>query len=93
MKRIYFLLALGLLASAVPVWAQDFELQHFRCYPVLKVDPEVRGTVDLQDQFNAPPLPFERVDSCWLSGSVIPRGNFTLESRTLFFPSQTIDST
>ena len=62
MKRTCFLFALGLFVSAVPVWAQDFDLQHFRCYPVLEVVPDVEGTVELQDQFNAAPLPFELVD-------------------------------
>ena len=30
MKRNCFLFALGLFVGAVPVWAQDFDLQHFR---------------------------------------------------------------
>jgi hypothetical protein len=45
---------LGLLAGAAPAVAQVFELEHFQCYPVLKVDPEIQATVRLEDQFNTP---------------------------------------
>ena len=51
MRRLYFLLVLAWLAAAAPAWAQ-FNLQHFQCYPTLKVDPEVAAVVELSDQFS-----------------------------------------
>ncbi len=55
MKPIHFLVAIGLLVIAGPADAQPtFALEHFRCYPVRKIDPDVTATVDLLDQFNTP---------------------------------------
>ena len=51
MKRIHFSLALGLFFTAVPVCGQAFELQHFQCYSVRQIDPEVVTRVGLVDQF------------------------------------------
>ncbi len=62
MNGTRILLALALFAIASPLWAQGFELQHFRCYPVLKTEPDLKGTVELQDQFDSPTGPGERVD-------------------------------
>ena len=51
MKRIHFSVALGLFFTAVPVCGQAFELQHFQCYSVRQIDPEVVTRVGLVDQF------------------------------------------
>ena len=40
-----------LFVVAAPLWGQGFPLEHFKCYPVLKEDPEVAASVGLLDQF------------------------------------------
>jgi hypothetical protein len=42
------------LAASSVLSGQVFDLEHFQCYPVLKVDNEVQATVGLRDQFNDP---------------------------------------
>lgn len=50
MRHLLRLLALALLGTAAPAYAQ-FQLQHFQCYAVLETDPDVAIDVALRDQF------------------------------------------
>jgi hypothetical protein len=64
LKAPSFLVALGLLGIATSDLghAQVFDLEHFQCYPILKIDPVIPATVGLRDQFSEVGAPPEIID-------------------------------